>query len=200
MKNVKFLLLSVTVALFAGCASTSTTYVDPAGSRTIANVDRINVQDFAQAADQMVNSLIDNVINQNALQSGALGQPALMAISRVQNSTGHQFDTDLLVKKIRVRLLNTGRIQTTTTGNLGEAEDPLAADLQRQKEFFGDEKHPRSPDYTLSGKIIEDRTRAGRVRQSAFVFQLSLSSNSGIAIWEDEKTIIKQGKKPSVGF
>lgn len=203
MKNIrlkKLLPAAAAALLAAGCASTKTTYVEPGGSRVITNVDRINIQDFAQAADQMTASLIDNVINQNRLQSASPGQPPLLAISRIQNNTGSQLDTDLLIKKMRVVLLNTGRIQTTTTMNLGSPEDPLAADQQRRKEFFEDAKHARVPDYSLSGKIIEDRTRAGRVRQTAYVFQLSLSSTSGIAVWEDEKTIVKQGKKPSVGF
>jgi hypothetical protein len=56
------------------------------------------------------------------------------------------------------------------------------------------------PDYTLSGKIIEDRTAAGRTKQTSYIFQLSLSSRDGIAVWEDERTIVKQGKRASVGF
>jgi len=187
------------VLLLTGCA-TPTTYVDPSGSRLVANVNQINIQDFANAADTMVNSLIDNLINQGKLQSGVPSEPALLAVSRITNNTSRQFDTDLLVKKIRVALLRTGRVQTTTTMNLGGPEDPLAADQQKAKEFFEDKKHTRLPDYTLSGKIIQDRTHAGDINQSAFVFQLSLSSNAGIAVWEEEKTIVKQGSAAAVGF
>jgi len=42
--------------------------------------------------------------------------------------------------------------------------------------------------------------KAGRVEQTSYIFQLSLSSRDGIAVWEDERTIVKQGKRPSVGF
>lgn len=185
--------------LLAGCA-TQAHYVEPNSSRLVTDVGRIDVQDFASAADTMVQSLIDNFINQGKLQSAVPDQPAMLAISRITNNTSHQFDTDELVKKIRVALLRTGKVQTTTTMNLGGAEDPLARDQQNAKQFFEDQKHTRLPDYTLSGKIIEDRTRAGSVRQSSFIFQLSLSSNAGVAVWEDEKTIIKQGSTPAVGF
>lgn len=177
----------------AGC-STDAHYVDPASSRPVTEVGRINVQDFASAADTMVNSLIDSLIGQDKLKSGAPGEPALLAISRIQNSTGQQFDTDQLVKKIRIQLLKTGKVQTSTTMNLGETEDPLAKEQQARQE------QARRPDYTLSGKIIEDRAQSGKLRQSAFIFQLSLSSRAGVAIWEEEKTIIKQGSRPSVGF
>ncbi len=186
-------------ALAVGCSSPKTTYVDPASSRLVTNVDQINIQDFAQAADTMVNSLIDNLINPGQLKSGVPNEPALLAISRIQNNTGTQLDTDLLVKKMRVALLRTGKVQTSTTIAYGGVEDPLMAEEQKNNEFFND-KPKRRPDYTLSGKIIEDRTQAGNVRQSAFVFQLSLSSRDGIGVWEDEKTIVKQGSRPAVGF
>lgn len=188
------LALSVGTLLgLAGC-STDAHYVDPASSRPVTEVGRINVQDFASAADTMVNSLIDSLIGQDKLKSAAPGEPALLAISRIQNSTGQQFDTDQLVKKIRIQLLKTGKVQTSTTMNLGETEDPLAKEQQARQE------QARLPDYTLSGKILEDRAQSGKLRQSAFIFQLSLSSRAGVAIWEEEKTIIKQGSRPSVGF
>jgi len=196
MKNLYYLLAAGPL-LLAGCATeTKSPYVTGQSQRYVVNVDRINIQDFEQAADGMVQSLIDNWINQGKLTSAAPDQPALLKISRIVNETGTQFDTDLLVKKIRVDLNRTGKVATM----LADTEDPLAADQKRASDFFADQKHPRGPDYTLSGKIIEDRARAGNVRQSAFIFQLSLASRDGIAVWEDEKPIVKQGTKPSVGF
>lgn len=185
--------------LLAGCAGSKTTYVEPGSSRLVATVDQINIQDFAQASDTMVNSLIDNLINPGGLKSGAPG-PALLAISRIQNNTGQQLDTDLLVKKMRVALLRTGKVLTSTTIAFGGPEDPLAAEEKQLAAAAGAPVN-RRPDYTLSGKIIEDRATAGKVRQAAFIFQLSLTkSPEGIAVWEDEKTIVKQGARPSVGF
>lgn len=183
--------LCLATLLGVGCAS-KTTYVDPGSSRLLTTTSQINIQDFANAADTMVNSLIEAQVNPGHLKSGVASSPALLAISRIQNNTGSQIDTDLLVKKMRVALLKTGKVVTSTTISLAdEPEDPLAARYQ-----IGN----RAPDYTLAGKIIEDRIAEGSKRQSAFVFQLSLSSREGIAVWEDEKTIVKQGKKPSVGF
>ncbi|MCP5516390.1 MAG: penicillin-binding protein activator LpoB [Verrucomicrobiales bacterium] len=178
--------------LAGGCASPKTSYVEADSSRLITTVEGINIQDFAQAADAMTASLIDNFINPGLLKSGVPGEPALMAISRIVNSTGQQLDTDMLIKKIRVTLLRTGKVQTSTTVAFGGVEDPLVAELGGAPK--------RRPDYTLSGKIIEDRTRAGKVRQSSYIFQLALSSLDGIAVWEDERIIVKQGSRPSVGF
>jgi uncharacterized protein (TIGR02722 family) len=186
--------------LLVGCATPQATYVDPAGSRTITTVGGINIQDYANAADTMVSSLIDGVINTGKLEAPA-GQPAMLAISRISNNTSQHVDTDMLVKKIRVALNKTGKVVTTTTMGLGgNAEDPLAQGIKQQTEFLQDKKNTRLPDYSLSGKIIEQRERAGDVRQSSFVFQLSLTSKDGVAVWEDEKTITKQGKRSTVGF
>ena len=201
MKSSHFIpLLAATVGLLlTGCA-TETAYVPQGSSRLVTSVGKINIQDFEQASDTMVNSLIDNLINLGKLQSSVPAEPALLAISRIQNSTGQQLETDLLVKKIRVALNRTGRVQTSTTMGLGGPEDPLAADQQKAREFFEDKKHTRLPDYTLSGKIIEVQDRAGSVRQASYVFQLSLTSKSGVAVWEEEKTITKRGSRPAVGF
>lgn len=184
--------LAVVALFLAGCAGPKTSYVEADSSRLITTVEGINIQDFAQAADAMTASLIDNFINPGLLRSGAAGEPALLAISRIVNNTGQQLDTDMLIKKIRVALLRTGKVQTSTTIAFGGAEDPLVAELGGAPR--------RNPDYALSGKIIEDRTRAGKVRQTSYIFQLSLSSMAGIGVWEDERTIVKQGARSSVGF
>ena len=144
--------------------------------------------------------MIDNFINPGQCKSAVAGEPALLAISKIVNNTSSQLDTDLLVKKIRIALNRTGKIQTTTTMGLGAVEDPLAADQQKAQEFFEDKKHARLPDYTLSGKITELRAKAGTTHQSTFAFQLSLTSRSGAAVWEDAKEITKQGGTSSVGF
>jgi hypothetical protein len=201
--NKSSLLITLVAAagavFFSGC-STPTHYVQSDSSRLVASTGKIDIQDFSQAADAMTQSLIDNLINPGKLQSGVADQPALMAISRILNNTGQQMDTDMLVKKIRVALNRTGKVQTSTTIGIGDPEDPLAAEQRKAQEFFDDKKQTRMPDYTLSGKIIEMRDQAGRIQQSAYVFQLSLSSAAGIAVWEDEKTIVKQGSRATVGF
>jgi hypothetical protein len=138
--------------------------------------------------------------------SGALTKvsapPAVLAISRIVNNTGQQIDTDLLIKKIRVDLLQSGQAVTTTTmGVGGTAEDPMAKGLQQEAEFKSDQKVTRTPDFTLSGKIIQTIARDGKTSQSTFSFQLSLTDpRNGLAVWEGEKEITKQGGRSSVGF
>ena len=195
--NFYSLLLPVSALLIisGGCA-THTQYVETTGPRTIVTTD-INIQDFSYAAEDMIKSL---------LASGALDktqiQPAMLAISRIVNNTTQQIDTDLLIKKIRVALNQSGKALTTTTMGIGGiAEDPLAQGIQQEKEFYTDKKEPqRLPDFTLSGKIIEKRDRQNEVRQATYTFQLSLTNNDGLAVWEDEKEISKQSKRGVIGW
>jgi uncharacterized protein (TIGR02722 family) len=195
----KTVLLSILAAaipfIVGGCASAH--YVETGGSESVVTVGQINIQDYIQAA---------NAATSDLLASGALDKvatpPAVLAISRIVNNTGQQIDTDLLTKKIRVAVLNSGKAQTTTTMGLGgTAEDPMAKGLQQENEFMNDQKTTRKPDFTLSGKIIETTARAGSTRQSTYSFQLSLTdARTGLAVWEGEKEITKQGTRPSVGF
>ena len=194
--KIIFSLLAALPFVIGGCA-TNAHYVETGGRENVVSVNQINIQDYIQAANAAVNDL---------LASGALDRvpnpPAVLAISRIVNNTGQQIDTDLLVKKIRVAVLNSGKALTTTTLGLGgTAEDPMAKGLQQENEFMNDQKTTRKPDFTLSGKIIETTARAGSTRQSTYSFQLSLTdSKTGLAIWEGEKEITKQGTRPAVGF
>ena len=197
MKN-KIILSLFPVALLsvAGCASNAH-YVETGGRESVVNVGQINIQDYIQAANDSAKEL---------LASGALTRvsnpPAVVAISRIINNTGQQIDTDLLVKKIRVAILNSGQAVTSTTiGVGGKAEDQLAKGMQQQNEFMNDQQNTRLPDFTLSGKIIQLTASSGSTRQSTYSFQLSLTdTKTGNAVWEGEKEITKQGSRSTVGF
>ena len=196
MKNKIIIPLMAASAVFiTGCA-TDAHYVATGGTQNIVNVGQINIQDYIQAANTMTGEL---------LASGALDRvktpPAVLAISRIVNNTGKQIDTDLLVKKIRIALLNSGKAVTTTTFGLGgSAEDPLAKGMQQESQFMNDQKTTRTADFSLSGKIIQLNARAGNTTQATYSFQLSLTDTQGMAVWEGEKEITKQGTQGSIGF
>lgn len=185
-------------ALLTGCG-TQAKYVQTGGSENIVNVGQVNIQDYMQAAQTMINSL---------LASGALDRvptpPALIAISRVENRTGQQLETDLLTKKIRIALNQSGKAITRLNFGVGAdgkplMEDPAGRGIADENNFRNDVKTDRLPDFTLSGKIIETRAKAGNLRQSTYSFQMSLARGND-AVWEDEKEITKQGTRPAVGF
>src|SRR5882724_9941084 len=195
--NIVLPFLAAAIPLIGGGCATNAHYVQTGGNQSVVTIGQINIQDYIQAANDMTGKL---------LASGALDRvanpPAVLAISRIVNNTGQQIDTDLLTKKIRVAVLDSGKALTTTTMGLGgTAEDPMAKGLQQENEFKNDTKATRTPDFTLSGKIIELGARVSNTRQSTYSFQLSLTdSKTGLAMWEGEKEITKQGTRSSVGF
>jgi uncharacterized protein (TIGR02722 family) len=198
MKTISLILSFGSLALLAGCGG-GAKYVDSSGPNTIISVDKIDIQDWSRAADQMV---------QNLLASGVLDRserkPAVLAVSRIVNNTSEQVDTNLLTKKIRVALNQSGKAVTTTTVGLGgTAEDPLAKDQAAYDSFKsgGDGTPGVQPGYSLSGRLIETYITQGKVKQTTFSFQLSLTEiSTGLALWEDDVDITKQGKKGSVGW
>ena len=188
-------------ALALGCASAK--YIGEGGDDSIVNVGQINTQDWIHAADQLTQSLLLS----GGIQSVA-GKPKILMIGRIKNNTSTHIDTDSLMKKIRVALNKSGRALTTTAVGLDGPEDAsskavreLRSDDEFNQETIPDKGNLVSPDYSLSGKIIQNNARAGRIKQSEFAFQLSLTDlKTGLAIWEEEKLIVKQGARAAVGW
>ncbi len=198
MKNTLISAGALGAALFISGCATPAAYTDPSNGKTnVVSMDKINVQDWGTAADQMIQSLLAS----RPLQ-GAAETPAVMAIDRIVNKTSDaNLDTSMLEKKIRVALNQSGKVLTTTTyGN--KAESAMAKDALARSDFLGgDRPVDRTPDFTLTGRIIEDTARAGNTRQVTYVFQLSLTdTRNGLAVWEDEKMIQKTGSRSTIGW
>ena len=200
MNPKKYFFLVLTIQLFiVGCAG-KTRYVDPQRGSLVASLGKINIQDFANAAQALTQSLIEQVIAQGRLQRSDPNKPAILAISRIVNNTAQHVDTDLLIKKMRVELNRTGEILTTTTLAYGGVEDPLAEQTQQYREFIGESQRIPLPDYTLTAKIIGDYARENRTRQMSYTFQMSLTNKDGLAIWEDEIVIVKARRNSAVSW
>lgn len=76
------------------------------------------------------------------LASGAVNNPnggrSIMVVSRITNDTMQRIDTDQLTKKIRVSLLRSGKVVTTTAVGLNGVEDEMtmkARELRDSEEF-----------------------------------------------------------------
>jgi hypothetical protein len=172
----RLLLLVPCLLLLAGCGSppTNAQYIDANGQRMIVDVGRINFQDFNTTASNLVQSMLKD----SAIKEKRPGQPTLVLVSTIINDTDQQFDTDQLASNIRSSLLDTGKIQFIA----GNAAGP-------------------APDYVLSGKIMMDKTYAGDIKQSAYLFDLALTDvSSQTIVWEHNQPVVKQGKTSSVGL
>jgi uncharacterized protein (TIGR02722 family) len=197
---MRTLLLAAAALALTGCQPKEAAYVDPSAGAGVVSLDQINIQDFGNAADGMLQSLYDSpaFAGKKAKDGGA---PILM-VGRVRNDTAGSFDTDLLVKRMTVSVTRSGKARVAKAAGFGGAEDAAAAEARRAAaQESGVSATPLIPDYTLSGKIIEVRAQAGSTRQTSYVFQLSLTEvKTGLSVWEEEKQITKQGKRSAVGF
>jgi PBP1b-binding outer membrane lipoprotein LpoB len=157
--------------LVGGCATTSeTSIVEGPGKLTTHDLD---TQDFAAKADDMVASLVESDVLDKAAQ-----HPAVIAVGNIINNTSLYIDTDELMKTIRVALNKNGKAVTDTTGGALNTDD-----------------------FTFSGKIIQPpNAREGNKTQRTYIFQLSLTDNKGLAVWEDEKEVSKLTTRPGLGL
>lgn len=201
MNHIRFTKLSAAAmlaagALFlAGCETTSDTRTIDAKGPEALNTSSINSQDWANAADQLVASLLSS----NALERAP--QPAVLAVDRIINNTTLSIDTDLLIKKIRVALTQTGKVVVTNTMGLGERAVVAAEAAELEEMTTGKKQKVKAPNYTLYGKLIQQTDRAGGKTQNTYSFQMSLVDvKTGYTVWEEERSIAKLTKRPSVGW
>jgi len=172
--------------------------IDPSSPETITTVGDLDVQDAADAAAGLAQSLLESGV------LGREGRPSRIAISRYVNNTSRQIDRDEVIKKIRVTLNKAGVAQTYTTigstGTQAGAEDTIASAHQRQDRGDDNPLLVR-PEYSLTFKILDKHARAGNIRQVTYTFQMSLTEiDTGLAVWEEERRITKQGSRPVVGW
>lgn len=164
----------------------------------------LDSRDFESAAAKVVQRMLD---------SGAVNKPSggryVMVVSRVTNDTMQRIDTDQLIKRIRVELLNSGKVVTTTAVGLGGVEDPMTMQVRqtRASREFSQANVPGrgqmvAPELSLSGKLIQQNNRLGDGSLRVdYEFQLALTDlRSGLALWEDAEKINKLGSGRSVAW
>ncbi|MCP5529002.1 MAG: penicillin-binding protein activator LpoB [Opitutaceae bacterium] len=181
--------LSVGAALLlTGCeTSPETRTVDATGPEAV-NTSAINSQDWANAADQLVASLLTSGALDNAPRT-----PAVLAIDKVTNATTLMVDTNLLIKKIRVALTQTGKIAITNTMGLGERAVVAGEAAELEEMQSGKKQKLLVPDYTLYARLIQQTDRSKKVTQNTYSFQMSLiQTKTGLTVWEEERSIAKQ--------
>lgn len=203
--NLKLAVVCGVAFLIAGCAGTTPQYVGGGASMAQKQTPQtmgIDRQDFEKAAEEAVNSL---------LGAGALNKPGggryVVAMGRLKNDTTQRIDTDMLTKKIRIAMLQSGKAVITTAVGAGGAEDSMTHDvreLRNNQEFKQNTVAKKgaiiAPDMSLGGKIIQRVASTADSKQLVeYYFQLTLTHlESGLAFWEGETIIGKMGSNDTV--
>jgi len=172
----------------AGCSQRATR-LDADTTERIITTDSLDVDDAVRAADVLTESMLQSPIF-------ADGEKPVIEVSTFINNTDTQIDPDVVLKKIRVVLTNSQLARVLTD----RGQDTVASDEAKRSQFRGEAQEIR-PDYTLSFKILDDRAKAGRVKELTYTFQMSLTeASTRIAAWEGEEIITKQGSRSAVGW
>ncbi|MBR9830407.1 MAG: penicillin-binding protein activator LpoB [Oceanospirillales bacterium] len=198
----KQLSVVILMAALSGCTTTAH-YVNPGQDQTV--VMGLDYKDFESAASQAVDEMVASplLVHPKAAQGGRY----VMAVSSMINDTTQRIDTDQLTKKIRVRLLQSGKFITTTAIGLNGPEDAMTQQVRQLRNSamvkgstVKKNNKVIAPDYSLSGKIIQRNNRVDRrTQQSDYYFQLTLTNlENGLAYWEGEYPIIKRGDNRTV--
>ena len=203
--TIKVILTAFIVAiLFSGCTD-QPRYVDANHPETHkAQTMGLDYQDFRKASIEA---------SQSMLRSGAVNRPGggryVLAISTLINDTTQRIDMDQLVKSIRMSLLQSGKVVVTTAVRAGGAEDDMSYDTRklRNSDEFNQKTVAKkgqmiAPDFSLSGKIIQRNAKLsnGDMKVDYYV-QLTLTDiKTGLAYWEGETVITKEGSNKTVNW
>jgi len=129
-------------------------------------------------ADQVVQDLLASGV---LARYGNSGQPAGAMLGQLQNNTGESFDGDAILTKIRIALLQTGRVQVITTGGVGvAAEDPIAQRAKERQRLAPGLGNPLEdvPQITIQSKIFRDQVKAQGQLQTAYFLQMKLTDTA----------------------
>lgn len=203
MKKSIFIAITIGAIFFSGCGRTQPQYIGDTNAVNRAPVTMgLDRGDFEKAAVDATESM---------LQSGALNKKGggryVVAIDQIINDTTQRIDTDMLIKKIRIAILKSGKAVTTTAIKVGGPESTLTRSVRDLRED-GEVKRKTiakknsiiAPDMGLSGKIIQRNAKTSKGDQLVeYYFQLTLTHlESGLGIWEDEVVIGKMGSNKTV--
>ena len=189
-------------AVLCGCGET--TVVDLNNEKEVAamqNVMELEYRDWTATAEKMTKSML-------ASSAFSRVKNPVIAMGNIKNDTMQRFDTDILTKKIRTTLINSGRAQVTTSfENFGPAEDGTTYAVRDTR---GNAEYDAStivstgtlvaPNMSLSGKMLQRNLKLQSGWFSSvdtrveYYLQMTLTDvKTGLALWEDEQPIIKEG-------
>ncbi len=178
------LVIALAIGAFGGVGCQQNARVVTDDRDKIVSIDQIDVQDWSNAADQVLQQLFAS----GALDTAPV-KPARVEVTRVINDTTQRIDTDLLTQKIKIALQQSGKVAFASS-------DARANEVADYEDFKAGDDAPRLPYFVINGKILEIRTSAGSTKQSSFIFQLNLVNTAqSLDAWSGEAEVTKQGTR-----
>jgi len=198
-----FFILALSMLMLNSGCGTPARRIDPSSNQGLITVDDINFKDWQIAAEKGINSLLAS-----SVLDRPNGRKTIIMISTIKNSTMQHINTRILTDKIRQAILHSGKALTTTALSGNGADDTASREVRKledddlfNQETVQDHETAIAPDMSLSGEIVQQKTVSGRNSESYFVFHMALTDlKTGLALWEENIEIVKQEKKPVLGW
>jgi len=205
MKTKTFGIITLIGIFLAGCA-TETVNIDVVHDEGKA-VMALDYRDFAQAASEMIQSMIGS----GRLKKSGGGR-YVMTTARVTNDTMQRIDTDQLMAKIEEELMNSEQVvMTSAVGGKGAPDEMIYEMRDIRDSATGDEFNQETlagkrtiiaPELSIAGKIFQRNIRYDSNRQQVeYYFQLMITDlTTGLRFWQKESIIGKRGSNKSVAW
>jgi PBP1b-binding outer membrane lipoprotein LpoB len=192
----------LSLAFLIGC--TPAHRIETGGPESITTTSQIDIQDVQDASASMIESLLRNGVFQQFAAANGRSPILLFKDGSIINDTTTRLPMPMLTGDIKAELVNSKLVQLATTyaGVSGRAQDRDAAAHARRKALRSQATaNDTTPDFSLTGTIVEHSSRAGSTHQLDVQFQLTLTNwSNNVSEWTDTKKVSKQGDKPSVGL
>lgn len=150
--------------------------------------------DLQNTAESMTQSLLASKWIAQA------SSPPKIRLRDVKNYTDEHIDTKGITDKIRIKLLNSGKVRfLADKGNLGDVFDER--DLNELATKRKENKLMQDTDYIITGSVRSIKKRTKTVGDVYYQITLELTDpQSGEVKWADEKEIRKRTTKPKIGW
>ena len=148
-------IIPITICL-ALCACAETNVIDLNDSKEVArmqNVMELEYRDWTNTAEKMTKSMISSDVLKGT-------KKPVIAIANIKNDTTQRFDTDILIKKIRTTLVNSGAAQIATNYSGEDSTSTnVRANVRRNDEYDKSTVVAKqtlvAPNMSLSGKMLQ---------------------------------------------
>jgi penicillin-binding protein activator len=184
--------------LTLGCGSRQYSkgeYKDP-------NVIILLTDKFSENDLQLIAKKISNSILESTLVKGKDKRP-VFAIERVTNKTSEHIDMESLTDKIKVELIQSGRVLFSDKG----LRENVAQEIEYQGSKYVDPSTAKQvgkqvgADYLLTGNISSIVQEAGKNKLVYYKSTFNLTNlSTNLIEWSDEKELRKAYKKRYVGY
>ena len=178
------LTLALAAGTIAGCNSPTVTRQNNRDERVVSV--QIDTNDFEQAAAVLTESMMQQGVFAEFREAN--NRKANLILDRYVNNTSQVINKNLLLRKVKATILNSGLAQPYGEGT-------KANERAEDNDFLNNVDTEAKYDYSLHLEIIETRATSanGRVQERTYTIQMTLLEyQTGAEVWLGEETVVKQ--------